>query len=165
VESDPAAAKHRTTVERKSEREVVVRRTFNAPAHVLFEAWIKPELLMRWWMPKSLGCSFDSCEIDARPGGSYRFTFSHPAAEEPVAFVGRYLEVEPPSRLSWTNEDGHDGHDGQVTTVTFEQRGAQTLVVVHDAYPSKEECDASGFTDGFPESFEQLEALLVTDLG
>jgi uncharacterized protein YndB with AHSA1/START domain len=165
VESDPASAKNRTTVERTSEREVVVTRTFNAPAHVLFEAWTNPELLKRWWAPKSVGMSFVSCEADVRPGGAYRFVFSHPDFEQPAAFFGRYLEVEPPTRLVWTNEEG--GEDGQVTTVTFEQRGGETLVVIRDLYPSKEAVDESGFADGLSESFEQLDELLAThgDLG
>ena len=160
VESDAASGKNRTTVERTSEREVVVTRTFNAPARLVFEAWTKPELIELWWAPKSYGMSFVSCEIDLRTGGAYRFVFSHPAAEQPMAFFGRYLEVTPPSRLVWTNEEG--GEDEQVTTVTFEERGDQTLVVLHDLYPSKEALEASGFTEGLIEPFEQLDELLLT---
>jgi uncharacterized protein YndB with AHSA1/START domain len=163
LESDSTSAKNRTTVERKSERELVVTRTFNGPARILFEAWTKPELLKRWWAPKSFGISFVSCEADVRTGGTYRFVFSHPASEQPMAFFGRYIEVTPPSRLVWTNEEGDEG--GQVTTVTFEERGGETLVVMHDLYPSKEALDgaiASGSTSGFSETFEQLDELLVT---
>src|SRR5580698_3560933 len=97
--SEPAPMKNRTTVERKSERELVVTRTFNAPARIVFEAWTTPELLMRWWAPKSFGVSFLSCEADVRPGGAYRFVFGHPASEQPMAFFGRYIEVTPPARL------------------------------------------------------------------
>lgn len=157
-----SAAKHPTTVERKSDRELVVTRTFNGPARIVFEAWTKPESLMRWWVPKSCGATFLSCEVDARTGGSYRFVFSHPAAEQPMAFFGRYLEVTPPSRLVWTNEEGGEG--GAITTVTFEERGGQTLVVMHDLHPSKEALDeaiASGSTSGFEESFGQLDDLLA----
>src|SRR3954462_393023 len=135
-EIDPTSGKNRTTVERTSERELVVTRTFNAPARILFEAWTKPELLKRWGAPKSFGISFVSCEADVRTGGTYRFVFSHPASEQPMAFFGRYIEVTPHSRLVWTNEEG--GEDGSVTTVTFEERGGKTLVVLHDLYPSKE---------------------------
>jgi uncharacterized protein YndB with AHSA1/START domain len=154
--------KNRTTVERKSERELVVTRTFNGPARIVFRAWTTPELLMRWWAPKSFGVSFISCEADYRTGGSYRFVMGHPASDQPMAFFGRFIEVTPPSRLVWTNEEG--GADGSVTTVTFEERGGQTLVVVHDLYPSKEALDAaiaSGSTSGFGEQFEQLDALLM----
>jgi uncharacterized protein YndB with AHSA1/START domain len=155
--------KNRTAVERKSERELVVTRSFDAPARIVFEAWTTPELLKRWWAPKSFGISFVSCEVDARRGGAYRFVFRHPASEQPMEFFGRYIEVTPHSRLVWTNEEGGEG--GQVTTVTFEERGGETLVVMHDLYPSKEALDeaiASGSTSGFGETFEQLDELLVT---
>jgi len=153
----------RTTVERKSERELVVTRTFSAPARIVFEAWIKPDLLKRWWAPKSFGISFISCEADVRVGGTYRFVFGHPASKQPMEFYGRYLEVTPHSRLVWTNDEGGEG--GAVTTVTFENRGAETLVVMNDLYSSKEALDgaiASGSTTGFSEAFEQLDELLVT---
>jgi uncharacterized protein YndB with AHSA1/START domain len=160
---EPTRMKNRTSVERKSERELVVTRSFDAPARIVFEAWTTPELLKRWWAPKSFGISFVSCEVDARTGGAYRFVFRHPASEQPMEFFGRYIEVTPHSRLVWTNEEGGEG--GQVTTVTFEERGGETLVVMHDLYPSKEALDeaiASGSTSGFGETFEQLDELLVT---
>ena len=160
---DPNPMKNPTTVERKSERELVVTRLFDGPAHIVFEAWTKPELLKRWWAPRSFGVSFLSCEADVRTGGRYRFVFSHAASEQPMAFFGKYIEVTPNARLVWTNDEG--GEDGAVTTVTFEQRGAQTLVVLRDLYPSKEALDeaiASGSTGGFGETFEQLDELLVT---
>src|SRR5580704_12404742 len=118
--SEPTPMKNRTTVERKSERELVVTRTFNGPARIVFEAWTKPELFRRWWVPKSFGLSLLSCDKDVRVGGSYRLVFSQEGSE-PMAFYGRYLEVTPHSRLVWTNEEGND--DGAVTTVTFEDKG------------------------------------------
>jgi uncharacterized protein YndB with AHSA1/START domain len=151
-----------TTVERTSDRELVATRTFNGPARLVFEAWTKPELIMRWWAPESFGISFLSCEADVRTGGSYRFVFGHPASEQPVAFFGRYIEVTPPSRLVWTNEEEEDG---AVTTATFEEKDGKTLVVVHDLYPSKEALDralASGSTGAWPEQFEALDDLLTT---
>jgi uncharacterized protein YndB with AHSA1/START domain len=159
--TDTNPAKNSTTVERKSDRELVVTRTFNGPAHVVFNAWTKPELLKRWWTPKSCGISFLSCEVDARTGGTYRFVFSHPSAAQPMAFFGRYLEVAPPTRLVWTNDEGEE--PGSVTTVTFEERAGKTLVVMHDLYPSKQALDdaiASGSTSGSGEQFEQLDELL-----
>jgi uncharacterized protein YndB with AHSA1/START domain len=155
--------KNPTTVERKSERELVVTRTVNAPARIVFEAWTKPELLKRWWAPKSFGISFISCEADARTGGTYRFVFGHPASEQPMAFFGKYIEVTPHSRLVWTNDEA--GEAGPVTTVTFEERGGETLVVMRDLYPSKEALDAaiaSGSTGGSCETFEQLDEFLGT---
>ncbi len=151
----------RTKAERKSERELVVTRTFDAPARIVFEAWTKPELLQRWWAPKSFGVVFLSCEADVRTGGRYRFVFGH-GDSKPMAFFGRYLEVTPPSRLVWTNEEAGDG--GSITTVTFEERGGKTLLVMHDLYPSKEALDAaiaSGSTSGMAETFAQLDELLA----
>jgi len=160
-ESEHAPMKNRTTVERKSDREVVVTRTVDGPARLVFEAWTRAELFQRWWVPKSAPVSLLSCEMDVRVGGRYRLVFSHPAAPEPMAFFGRYLEVTPHSRIVWTNEEG--GENGQVTTVTFEERGGQTLVVLSDLYPSKEALDAGiGSTDGMAETFDQLDELLAT---
>ena len=156
--------KNPTTVERKSERELVVTRVFSGPAHIVFEAWSRPELLQRWWAPKSFGISFVSCEADVRTGGSYRFVFSHPASEQPMAFFGRYIEVTPQSRIVWTNEEGADG---PITTVTFEEKDEQTLLVLHELYPSRQALDdaiASGSTgtSGAGEQFELLDELLMT---
>lgn len=160
IETKPM--KNRTTVERKSERELVTTRTFNAPVRIVFQAWTTPELFQRWWVPKSFGLTLLSYEADVRVGGQYRLVFSHPAAPEPMAFFGTYLDVTPHSRLAWTNEEG--GESGQVTTVTFEERGDHTLLVVHDLYPSKKALDeaiASDATGALPEQFELLDELLV----
>ena len=160
--SDPAAAKARTTVERTSERELVVTRTIDGPARLVFEAWSRPELFQRWWAPKSFGLSLISYEPDVRTGGAYRLVMGHPSSEQPMAFFGRYLDVTPPSRIVWTNDEG--GEDGAVTTVTFEEEHGATRVVVHELYPSKQALDeamASGSTSGWAEQFEQLDALIV----
>ena len=138
-ESEPTPMKNRTTVERKSERELVVTRTFNGPARYRVRGSTKPELLKQWWAPKSFGISVISCEADVRTGGTYRFVFGHPASEQPMEFFGRYIEVTPHSRLLWTNDEGGEG--GAVTTVTFEERGAETLVVMHELSSSKEALD------------------------
>ena len=161
TESESTSVKNYTTVERRSDRELVVSRTFNGPARIVFEAWTRPELLKRWWAPKSTGVSLLSCEADVRVGGRYRFEFGHEASKPMMAFFGRYLEVIPHSRLVWTNEESDDG---AVTTVTFEEKGGRTLLVMHDLYPSKEALDAviSGMEGGMRESFEQLDELLAT---
>jgi uncharacterized protein YndB with AHSA1/START domain len=153
--------RNRTTLERKSERELVITRMFNGPARIVFEAWTKPELFKQWWVPKSFGLSLLSCEADVRVGGTYRLVFVH-GDSKPMAFHGRYLEVTPHSRLVWTNDEGEDG---AVTTVTFEEKGGKTLLVLHELYPSKEALDAamaSGEKSGMGETFEQLDELLVT---
>ena len=160
-DSERTSMNNRTTVERKSDREVVVTRTFNAPAHIVFEAWTQPELFQRWWVPKSMGMFLRSCEMDVRVGGRYRLVFGHDASN-PDEFFGRYLEVTPHSRLVWTNDEGGDG--GSVTTVTFEEKDGKTLLVLHELYPSKEALDAAGTgaADALVETFEQLDELLVT---
>jgi uncharacterized protein YndB with AHSA1/START domain len=159
-DSGPTPKKNRTTVERVSERELVIRRTFNGPARIVFEAWTKPELFKQWWAPRSMGMFLRSCEMDVRVGGSYRLEFGDDASEA-VAFLGRYVEVTPHSRLAWTNEESDDG---AVTTVTFDDVGGKTLLVLHELYPSKEALDAAGTgaADAMPEQFEQLDELLVT---
>jgi uncharacterized protein YndB with AHSA1/START domain len=160
----PSPIKNRTSLERRSERELVVTRTINAPPRIVFEAWIKVELFQRWWVPKSLGMTLLSCELDVRVGGAYRLVFRHPAAAEPMAFHGRYLDVTPPSRLVWTNEEA--GGSGQITTVTLEERAGQTLLVMSELYPSKEVLDEairSGSTSGdMNETFDQLDELLAS---
>jgi uncharacterized protein YndB with AHSA1/START domain len=149
-------------VERRSERELVVSRTVHGPARLVFQAWTDAELLMQWWAPKSFPITLLSCETDPRVGGRYRLTFGHEGST--MDFFGRYLEVTPPSRLSWTNEEGEE--NGPVTTVTFEESDGATLVVVHDLYPSKQALDeaiASGSTgiSAMPESLAQLDELLA----
>jgi uncharacterized protein YndB with AHSA1/START domain len=138
----------------------VVTRSFNGPARIVFEAWTQPELFKRWWVPKSAGLTLLSCEMDVRVRGGYRLVFA--GNPQPIAFFGKYLEVTPHSRLSWSNDESPDG---AITTVTFEERDGKTHVVVHDLYPSKEVLDAaiaSESTGGFAEQFEQLDDLLVT---
>ncbi len=154
---DSEPTKNRTTVERRSEREVVVTRTFNAPPHIIFEAWTKPELFKQWWAPKSIGMTLQSCELDVRVGGGYRLVFSNG-----MAFFGKYLEVTPHSRLVWTNDES--GDSGPITTVTFEEKGDKTLLVLRELYPSKDALDAAGTgaAEGLGEMFEQLDELLVT---
>ena len=151
----------RTTMERTSERELVVTRTIDGPAHIVFDAWTKPELLKRWWVPKSVPIPLVSCEMDVRVGGTYRFVFQVDPTTT-MAFFGRYLEVSPPSRLVWTNEEGEG--DAVVTTVTFDEDQGRTRLVVHDLYPSKDALEAaiaSGSTPGWDEMLDQLGELLL----
>jgi uncharacterized protein YndB with AHSA1/START domain len=160
IESEPGPLKQRTTVERTSDREVVVTRTINGPARIVFEAFTRAELLRRWWVPQSMGMTLLSCQVDARVGGKYRLEFDVGGAE-PAAFFGTYVEVKPNSRLAWTNEEGGEG--GSVTTVSFEEKGGRTLVVLTERYPSKEALDAAGTgaADAMVETFDQLDELLV----
>ena len=157
--SESGPVRPRTTVERTSDREVVVTRTVNGPARLVFEAFTKAELFKRWWVPRSMGMMLLSCEMDVRVGGKYRLVFAHDP--EPVAFFGTYTEVVPQSRLAWTNEEGGEG--GPVTTVTFEEREGRTLVVLRETHPSKESLDAAGTgaAEAMVETFGQLDELLA----
>jgi len=158
-EGSPAAT-NRTVVERMSDRELVVRRTFHAPARIVFEAWSRPELFKQWWVPKSVGMTLVSCDMDVRTGGTYRLVFSHPAFDQPMAFFGTYREVTPHRRLVWTNEDSDQG---ALTTVTFEENAGKTLVTYHELYPTEAALDEAlaGSAEGLPEQFAQLDELLA----
>jgi uncharacterized protein YndB with AHSA1/START domain len=151
------ASRNRTTVERKSDRELVVRRTFDTPARLVFEAWTRPELFKQWWAPKSMGMVLHAVEMDVRAGGRYRLNFG-----DGMDFFGRYLEVTPHSRIVWTNEESGEG--GPVTTLTLEEKDGRTLLVLTELYPSKEALDAAGTgaADAMGEMFDQLDELLVT---
>ena len=159
-EGSPAAMSRTAVVERKSDRELVVTRTFDAPAHIVFEAWSKPELFQRWWVPKSAGLSLLSCEMDVRTGGAYRLVFRHPMSDQPMAFFGTYREVTPHERIVWTNEESDQG---AVTTVTFEEGAGKTLVTLHELYPTKAALDEAlaGSAEALPEQFAQLDELLA----
>jgi uncharacterized protein YndB with AHSA1/START domain len=151
-----APAKHVTSVERRSDREVVVTRWFDAPARVVFEAWSTPELFTRWWVPKSMGMTLTSCEMDVRTGGRYRLGFG-----EGMDFYGTYLEVTPPSLIVWTNDEG--GDHGSITTVTLTEQDGKTLLVMSELFASKEALDADGggAADATHETFGQLDELLA----
>lgn len=159
-EAEPQAVGARAMSERTSECELVVTRVVRGPARLVWEAWTRPELFERWWVPKSFPITLVSCELDVRVGGGYRLVFGHEGSTS--EFFGRYLEVTPPSRLVLSNDEGDDG---AITTVTFEERGDTTLVTVHDRYPSKDALDAaiaSGSTSGMPEQLDALDQLLAT---
>ena len=155
-ENEATPTENPTEVERRSERELVVTRTVNAPARLVFQAWTKPQLFRRWWVPKSYGLTLLSCEMDVRVGGQYRLVFPHEGST--LEFFGTYLEVTPHARLVWTNEEGDGGET--VTTVTFEEKEGQTLLIVHDLYPSKEAVE-TGSTGALPEALDQLDELLA----
>lgn len=155
-----AGKKNGTTVERASDREMIVRRSFDAPARLVFDAWTKPELLKRWWTPKSLGMSLVECAVDLRVGGKIRFLISHPSFPQPMEFFGHYREVVPGARLVWTNEEA--GDNGQITTVTFEEKDGKTLVTTRELYPSKEALEAeAGACDHAEETYGQLDAIIA----
>jgi uncharacterized protein YndB with AHSA1/START domain len=150
------------TAERTSERELVVTRTINGPARIVFDAWTRPDLFKRWWTPKSFPITLRSVDMDARVGGSYRLEFGYEGST--FEFFGRYVDVTRPSRLVWTNDEDPNA---PVTTATFEETDGRTVVVVHERYPSREALDdaiASGSSgmSGMPEQLAQLDELVAT---
>ena len=155
--------KNETTVERTSARELVVTRTFNGSASMVFDAWTKPELLKQWWAPKSLGVSLFECESDLRVGGTYRYAFGRDP-KNPEVFSGRYKEVSPPSRLVLTQvyERMRDAGEAIITAI-FEESNGKTRLTLHQLYPSKEALDGaigSGMERGMRETFDQLDGLV-----
>lgn len=156
-ESNPGPG-NQTTAERISDREMVIRRTFNAPVHLVYQAWTRPEQFKRWWAPKSFGVPLRSVELDVRVGGKYRVVFDQ--GPEGMAFFGKYLEVVPGSKLVWTNEEGGEG--GPITSVTFEEKNGKTLLVLTELHASKQSLDDNlGASEGLAETFGQLDELLV----
>ena len=158
---DSGAMNVRTAVNRKSDCELAVTRTFDAPAHIVFQAWSKPELFQRWWIPKSMGMTVVACEMDVRTGGTYRLEIRHPDFAEPMPFFGKYLEVIPNARIVWTNEESEGG---AVTTVTFEEKNGKTELTLTERYPTKEALDEAleGSAAALPEQFDELDNLLAT---
>lgn len=150
-----SAAARPVSVERASEREVVVRRTFDAPARLVFEAWTTPELFRRWWLPQSTGARLRSLDMDARTGGSYRLDFG-----DGMAFYGTYREVTPHTRIVWTNGEG--GGSGSVTTVVLQEQDGLTHLVLTELFPSREALEqGDGALEGLHETFAQLDDLLA----
>ena len=159
-----------TSMELRLDREIVIARTFNGPARIVFDAWTRPELVKRWWAPRSLGISIVSCDADIRVGGTYRYVLRVHAGHE-LAFSGKYTEVTPYTRLVYTQifeptaSGANPGDDGIVITVTFDERDGKTSLVSHSLCPSKEVRDmiiASGMEHGMRETMDQLEELVAS---
>jgi uncharacterized protein YndB with AHSA1/START domain len=164
MQASENATSNETIVEQPSDRELVVRRTFNGPAHIVFEAWTRPELLKRWWAPKSFGVSLFECEQDLRVGGTYRYAFGRDP-KNPEVFSGRYVEVKPPSRLVFSQLYERMREAGEVVvTATFEEHQGRTLLTLHQLFPSKEALEgalASGMERGMRITLDQLEELIA----
>jgi uncharacterized protein YndB with AHSA1/START domain len=160
-----SATKNETIVERTSNCELVVTRTFNAPARIVFDAWTKPELLKRWWAPKSFGVSLFECEQGLRVGGAYRFAFGRDP-RNPEVFSGRYLEVNPSSRLVLTQRYERMAHVGDVVvTADFEESQGRTRLTLRQLFPSKEALEGalmSGMERGMRVTLDQLDELVAS---
>ncbi len=162
--------KNQTSMELKGDRGIVITRMFNGPARIVFDAWTRPELVMRWWAPRSRGVSVVGCDAAVSVGGHYRYVLRHDAGTE-MAFSGKYIEVTPHSRLVYTHlfeptaSGTNPGDPELIITVTFDEHDGKTLVVSHSLCPSKELRDiilASGMEGGMRETMEQLEELVAS---
>lgn len=160
------AMNRETTVQRTSDRELRVERTFQAPPRIVFAAYTRADLVKKWWAPKSRGASMKDVQADVRAGGKYRYVTATEHGE--FAFSGEYTEVTPHSRLKYTQIFEPMAEAGAANvTVTFEDApGDFTKLVSTEVYPSKEALDAtveSGMEGGLREVFDQLDALVATE--
>jgi uncharacterized protein YndB with AHSA1/START domain len=151
-----------TAVQLVSDREIVISRTFPAPARIVFAAWTRADLVKRWWAPRSMGAEMTEVQADVRVGGKFRYVTR--AGGEAVAFSGTYTEVTPPTRLVYTMtfEPAADA-GATVVTVTFDEREGRTRLVSHELYPSAEAraaAIASGMEVGLRETMNQLDELV-----
>jgi uncharacterized protein YndB with AHSA1/START domain len=154
--------KNETTMELKSDREIIISRTFNAPPRIVFDAWTKAEFVRRWWAPASHCVAMEACDADVRVGGKYRYVLS-PRRGGQIAFSGEYTEITPYTRLRYT-QIFEEFPDAEVNiTVTFAERGGKTHLVSHEVYPSKEARAGAleaGMEHGMRETMDQLDALV-----
>jgi uncharacterized protein YndB with AHSA1/START domain len=159
------ATKNTTSMEVLSDRELVISRTFNGPARIVFDAWTQPELVKRWWAPASRCVVMVSCDADVRVGGQYRYVLRRDTGGE-FAFSGTYTEIAPPSRLVYTQIFEPMAQAGEVVvSITFEERDGKTHLVSRELYPSKEVLDAalaSGMEHGMRETMDQLDELVAS---
>ena len=154
----PASAKASPAliVTTPSDREIVMTRVFDAPRHLVFEAWTKPEHLLRWFGPHS--CPLVACEIDFRVGGAWRYILRGPDGKDMV-MRGVYREIQRPDRLIST--ESFDDYPGEsINTMTFSEENGKTTLTTRVLYGSKEIRDAvirSGMEQGAAETYDRLE--------
>ena len=124
----------RTSIDAEErERELVITRIFDAPRHLVFQAWTEPDRATRWWGPQGFVTTY--CNMDVRPGGAFRVCMRSPAGAEHWK-QGVYREVVEPERLvftfAWEDAEGKPGHQTLVT-VTFAEHGNKTELTLHQA--------------------------------
>lgn len=141
-----------------SDRELLIMRVFDAPRELVFEAWTKPEHLIRWWGPAEFPA--DSITVDVRPGGRWRHSLRSLEDGSLLWHEGEFREVVPPERLVFTF--AWDGSEETIVTVTFEERaGGKTLMTFHQA-PFSKVPDRDGHIEGWTSCFDRLEEHLAS---
>lgn len=166
AERNDAGLRSRATVERVSDTTLVWRHTLRAKADVVYDAYTKPELVKRWWAPRSRGLEMVQCEADLRVGGAYVYALAR-GGQVVVTFTGKYLELERPSRVVYTAAMA-PFPDEIVATVTFEEKDGVTELVSREVYPSKKVLDqaiASGMESGAMETMDLLAELVAGRTG
>lgn len=148
-----------------ADREVVIRRVFEAPARLLFEAYSRPEHIMRWFGPP--GYPVTLCEMDFRVGGRYRFAMTGPNGQQMPPFGGEYLEIVPDRKIVYTDRfEQADDDEEMVVTVTFAEERGRTTLTIHTLFTSaamKERYLGRGYEQGVGASLDQL-AGVVRDM-
>ena len=151
------------TLTPQGEREIVLRRAFDAPRHLVFDASTKPELFERW-LSGPPGWSLPVCEIDLKVGGTFRFVWRGPEGNE-MGMRGVYREIVPPERLVHTELFDVDWTGGEtVMTTALEEQAGRTALTATVLYSSQEARDGvlgSGMEKGLAASHDRLAELLA----
>jgi uncharacterized protein YndB with AHSA1/START domain len=145
------------TNEPAADREVVITREFDAPARLLFEAYSKPEHVMKWFGPK--GWPLTMCEMDFRVGGRFRFAMTGPSGKQNTPFGGEYLEIVPNAKIKYDNGFEAPGAERMIVTVTFKEKDSKTLLTMHTLFGSTDMKNSHvkmGFVQGVGSGLDQL---------
>ena len=140
-----------------ADREVVITRTYDAPARLLFEAWSKPEHLMKWFGP--VGWPLTLCEVDFRKGGRWRFAMTGSSGQQNTPFGGVYLDIVPNRKIVFDNAFEEPGSRKMIMTVTFEEADGRTTLTWHTLFESvamKDEYVGMGIEAGAGSGLDQL---------
>ncbi|MGH7561039.1 MAG: SRPBCC family protein [Gemmatimonadales bacterium] len=149
-----------TTYDTPTDRDVVITRVVDAPRGLVFDAWTDARYVQQWMLGPE-GWTMPVCEIDLRPGGTWRFVWRKTGGSE-MAMTGSYREVSPPNRVVWTERWGPEWPE-TVNTLSLTEAGGRTTITLTVTYPSREARDAAlktGMKDGMEVSYARLEKLL-----
>lgn len=151
-----------TTYTTPTDRELVVTRIVAAPRRVVFDTWTNPKHVPKWLLGPE-GWTMPVCEIDLRPGGSWRYVWRKNDGEE-MEMSGSYREVVPPERIVSTESWGPQWPE-TVNTMVLTEAAGQTTITLTMSYPSKEARDAAletGMKEGMDASFDRLDMVVRT---
>ena len=145
-----------------ADREVTITRVFDVPARLLFEAWSKPEHVVKWFGPK--GWPITLCEIDFRVGGRFRFAMTGSSGVQNTPFGGTYLEIVPNRKIVYDNGFEEPGAERMVHTVTFDEKDGKTTLTLHTLFASVKmykEHVGEGFVQGTNSALDNLEDVVA----